>query len=165
MGISKNLANKIKSLLLLLRFRQLQLTSDSRHSDLQKEINVKQFELERTQMILDETANNLKQAKLEAEKFQSKSEVWKLWKNLLKSHFGNLIMKKLFTKAYFWFSRKWRNWYSWVVGLFVLYSCFPQSTQMEREQFQNFPSLVFKQEVVFYFQFGSSNHGHCFLIF
>ncbi|XP_074621025.1 progesterone-induced-blocking factor 1-like [Acropora palmata] len=56
-------------------FRQLQLTSDSRQSDLQKEINVKQFELERTQMILGETANNLKQAKLEAEKFQSKSEV------------------------------------------------------------------------------------------
>ena len=75
MGISKNLPNKIKSLLLLLRFQQLQLTSDSRHSELQKEINVKQFELERTQMILDETANNLKQAKLEAEKFQSKSEV------------------------------------------------------------------------------------------
>ena len=75
MGISKNLPNKIKLLLLLLRIRQLQLTSDSRHSDLQKEINVKQFELERTQMILDETANNLKQAKLEAEKFQNKSEV------------------------------------------------------------------------------------------
>lgn len=75
MGISKNLPNKIKSLLLLHRFRQLQLTCDSRQSDLQKEINVKQFELERTQMILDETANNLKQAKMEAEKFQSKSEV------------------------------------------------------------------------------------------
>lgn len=56
-------------------FRQLQLTSDSRQSDLQKEINVKQFELERTQMILDETANNLKQVKLEAEKYQSKCEV------------------------------------------------------------------------------------------
>ena len=90
-------------MLLLHRFRQLQLTSDSRQSDLQKEINVKQFELERTQMILGETVNNLKQAKLEAEKFQSKSEVWKLWKNLLKSLFGNLIMKELFTKAYFWF--------------------------------------------------------------
>ena len=64
-----------KFLLLLCRFRQLQLTSDSRQSDLQKEINVKQFELERTQMILDETANNLKQVKLEAEKYQSKCEV------------------------------------------------------------------------------------------
>jgi len=43
---------------------------------LQKEISVKQFELERLQMILDETTNNLRQAKLEAEKYQSKSEVW-----------------------------------------------------------------------------------------
>ena len=65
------------------RFRQLQLTADSRQSDLQKEINVKQFELERMQMILDETANNLRQAKLEAEKYQSKSEVWKLWSHTL----------------------------------------------------------------------------------
>lgn len=57
------------------RYRQLQLTADSRQSELQKEISVKQFELERLQMILDETANNLNQAKLEAEKYQSKSEV------------------------------------------------------------------------------------------
>ena len=28
------------------------------------------------QMILDETTSNLRQAKLEAEKYQSKSEVW-----------------------------------------------------------------------------------------
>ena len=57
------------------RYRQLQLTADSRQSELQKEISVKQFELERLQMILDETANNLNQAKLEAEKYQRKSEV------------------------------------------------------------------------------------------
>lgn len=57
------------------RYRQLQLTADSRQFELQKEISVKQFELERLQMILDETANNLNQAKLEAEKYQSKSEV------------------------------------------------------------------------------------------
>ena len=57
------------------RYRQLQLTADSRQSELQKEISVKQFELERLQMILDETANNLNQVKLEAEKYQSKSEV------------------------------------------------------------------------------------------
>lgn len=57
------------------RYRQLQLTADSRQSESQKEISVKQFELERLQMILDETANNLNQAKLEAEKYQSKSEV------------------------------------------------------------------------------------------
>ena len=34
------------------------------------------------QMILDETTSNLRQAKLEAEKYQSKSEVWlssQLW--------------------------------------------------------------------------------------
>lgn len=60
---------------LINRFRQLKLTADSRQSDLQKEISVKQFELERMQMFLDETANNLRQAKLEAEKYQSKSEV------------------------------------------------------------------------------------------
>ena len=53
----------------------MQLTADSRQSDMQKEISVKQFELERLQMILDETSNNLCQAKLEAEKYQSKSEV------------------------------------------------------------------------------------------
>ena len=62
--------------LLCCRFRQLQLSADSRQSDLQKEINVKQFELEKMQMILDETTSNLRQAKLEAEKYQSKSEVW-----------------------------------------------------------------------------------------
>ncbi|KAJ7356253.1 Progesterone-induced-blocking factor 1 [Desmophyllum pertusum] len=61
--------------LLQTEYRQLQLTADSRQSDLQKEISIKQFELERLQMILDETANNLRQAKLEAEKYQSKSEV------------------------------------------------------------------------------------------
>lgn len=68
--------------LLCCRFRQLQLSVDSRQSDLQKEINVKQFELEKMQMILDETTSNLRQAKLEAEKYQSKSEVWlssQLW--------------------------------------------------------------------------------------
>ena len=57
------------------RYRQLQLTADSRQSELQKEISIKQFEMERLQMILDETANNLNQVKLEAEKYQSKSEV------------------------------------------------------------------------------------------
>lgn len=61
--------------LLQSEFRQLQLSADSRQSDLQKEINVKQFELEKMQMILDETTSNLCQAKLEAEKYQSKSEV------------------------------------------------------------------------------------------
>lgn len=61
--------------LLQSEYRQLQLTADSRQSDLQKEISVKQFELERLQMILDETSNNLRQAKLEAEKYQSKSEI------------------------------------------------------------------------------------------
>ena len=68
--------------LLCCRFRQLQLSADSRQSDLQKEINVKQFELEKMQMIHDETTSNLRQAKLEAEKYQSKSEVWlssQLW--------------------------------------------------------------------------------------
>lgn len=61
--------------LLQSEYRQLQLTADSRQSELQKEISVKQFELERLQLILDETASNLRQAKLEAEKYQSKSEV------------------------------------------------------------------------------------------
>lgn len=65
----------ILSFYVYIRYRQLQLTADSRQSELQKEISVKQFELERLQMILDETANNLNQAKLEAEKYQSKSEV------------------------------------------------------------------------------------------
>ena len=74
-NLVKNSALALKNIFLFLRFRRLQLTADSRQSDLQKEINVKQFELERMQMILDETANNLRQAKLEAEKYQSKSEV------------------------------------------------------------------------------------------
>nr|XP_058960451.1 progesterone-induced-blocking factor 1-like [Pocillopora verrucosa] len=69
----KEIASKYD--LLQSEYRQLQLTADSRQSELQKEISVKQFELERLQMILDETANNLNQAKLEAEKYQSKSEV------------------------------------------------------------------------------------------
>lgn len=69
----KEIASKYD--LLQSEYRQLQLTADSRQSELQKEISVKQFELERLQMILDETASNLRQAKLEAEKYQSKSEV------------------------------------------------------------------------------------------
>ncbi|KAL9973441.1 hypothetical protein ACROYT_G019903 [Oculina patagonica] len=61
--------------LLQSEYRQIKLTADSRQTDLQKEISVKQFELERQQMILDETGNNLRQAKLEVEKYQSKSEI------------------------------------------------------------------------------------------
>lgn len=60
---------------LFFRFRQLQVEADSKWSDLQNQLKVKQFEIDRLQMMHDETNKNLKHASLENEKYHIKNEV------------------------------------------------------------------------------------------
>ncbi|XP_032219897.2 progesterone-induced-blocking factor 1 isoform X1 [Nematostella vectensis] len=60
---------------LLAEFSQLQVTSDGRQSELLNELKLKQFEVDRLQLLLDDTAKNLKQAQLDYEKAATKNEV------------------------------------------------------------------------------------------
>ncbi|XP_047659242.1 progesterone-induced-blocking factor 1 isoform X3 [Tachysurus fulvidraco] len=60
---------------LLEQFRQLQLNSDSRASELHNQMKLKAFEAERAQMVQDETARNLSLCQIECEKQQKKLEV------------------------------------------------------------------------------------------
>ncbi|XP_073796813.1 progesterone-induced-blocking factor 1 isoform X2 [Danio rerio] len=57
------------------RFRQLQLGSDSRVAELLNQVKLKKFELERSQMVQEETARNLSLCQIECEKHQKKLEV------------------------------------------------------------------------------------------
>ena len=57
------------------RLRQLQVSGDSRVSDLANELKLKSFETERTQLVYEETVKNLKESQLEVEKLQKKTEV------------------------------------------------------------------------------------------
>ncbi|KAI4889464.1 hypothetical protein NFI96_011637, partial [Prochilodus magdalenae] len=54
--------------------RQLQLTSDSRMSELQNQMKLKAFEVERAQMVQEETAKHLSLCQIECEKHQKKLE-------------------------------------------------------------------------------------------
>ncbi|GAA6087450.1 progesterone-induced-blocking factor 1 isoform X1, partial [Tachysurus ichikawai] len=56
------------------RFRQLQLNSESRASELHNQMKLKAFEAERAQMVQDETARNLSLCQIECEKQQKKLE-------------------------------------------------------------------------------------------
>jgi len=56
-------------------FRYLQMTSDSRLSELNNEVKLKSFEGERTQLVHEETCRILKQTQLDNEKLNSKLEV------------------------------------------------------------------------------------------
>lgn len=56
------------------RFRQLQLGSDSRGAELVNQVKLKTFELERAQMVQEETARNLSLCQIECEKHQKKLE-------------------------------------------------------------------------------------------
>lgn len=58
----------------LSRFRQLQLSSDSRVAELLNQVKLKKFELERSQMVQEETARNLSLCQIECEKHQKKLE-------------------------------------------------------------------------------------------
>ncbi|XP_056628479.1 progesterone-induced-blocking factor 1 [Triplophysa dalaica] len=60
---------------LLDQFRQLQLGSDSRVAELVNLVKLKTFELERAQMVQEETARNLSLCQIECEKHQKKLEV------------------------------------------------------------------------------------------
>ncbi len=57
----------------LSRFRQLQLSSDSRVAELLNQVKLKKFELERSQMVQEETARNLSLCQIECEKHQKKT--------------------------------------------------------------------------------------------
>ncbi|XP_066516109.1 progesterone-induced-blocking factor 1 isoform X2 [Hoplias malabaricus] len=60
---------------ILEQLRQLQMTSDSRVSDLHNQIKLKAFEVERAHMVQEETAKNLSLCQIECEKHQKKLEV------------------------------------------------------------------------------------------
>ncbi|KAG1937779.1 progesterone-induced-blocking factor 1 [Pimephales promelas] len=60
---------------LLDQFRQVQLGSDSRVAELLNQVKLKKFELERSQMVQEETARNLSLCQIECEKHQKKLEV------------------------------------------------------------------------------------------
>ncbi|XP_067841596.1 progesterone-induced-blocking factor 1 [Heptranchias perlo] len=57
------------------QFRQLQVNTDSRISELMNQTKLKTFEAERAQLVQEETAKNLKQCQLECDKYQKKLEV------------------------------------------------------------------------------------------
>uniref|UniRef100_A0A8C9TDA1 Progesterone immunomodulatory binding factor 1 n=1 Tax=Scleropages formosus TaxID=113540 RepID=A0A8C9TDA1_SCLFO len=60
---------------ILEQFRQLQLGTDSRVAELLNQVKLKSFEVERAQMVQEETARNLSQCQIECEKQQKKLEV------------------------------------------------------------------------------------------
>uniref|UniRef100_A0A8C6HCC2 Progesterone immunomodulatory binding factor 1 n=1 Tax=Mus spicilegus TaxID=10103 RepID=A0A8C6HCC2_MUSSI len=60
---------------LLDRYRELQLSTDSKVSEFLHQSKLKSFESERVQLLQEETARNLTQCQLECEKYQKKLEV------------------------------------------------------------------------------------------
>jgi hypothetical protein len=58
-----------------LRYRELQTTSDAAQSDLRAEIKVKSFEVDRAQLLKEETMSQMKQVKLQNEMLQAKVKV------------------------------------------------------------------------------------------
>lgn len=60
---------------LLERYRELQLSTESKVSEFLHQSKLKSFESERIQLIQEETARNLTQCQLECEKYQKKLEV------------------------------------------------------------------------------------------
>ncbi|XP_019593736.2 progesterone-induced-blocking factor 1 isoform X2 [Rhinolophus sinicus] len=60
---------------LLDRYRELQLSTESRITEFLHQSKLKSFESERVQLIQEETARNLTQCQLECEKYQKKLEV------------------------------------------------------------------------------------------
>ncbi|KAF6376619.1 progesterone immunomodulatory binding factor 1 [Rhinolophus ferrumequinum] len=62
---------------LLDRYRELQLSTESRITEFLHQSKLKSFESERVQLIQEETARNLTQCQLECEKYQKKFELYK----------------------------------------------------------------------------------------
>lgn len=57
------------------RYRELQLSTETKISEFFHQSKLKSFESERVQLIQEETARNLTQCQLECEKYQKKLEV------------------------------------------------------------------------------------------
>lgn len=57
------------------RYRELQLSTESKVTEYLYQSKLKSFESERVQLIQEETARNLTQCQLECEKYQKKIEV------------------------------------------------------------------------------------------
>lgn len=57
------------------RYRELQLSAESKVSEFLHQSKLKSFESERVQLLQEETARNLTQCQLECEKYQKKLEV------------------------------------------------------------------------------------------
>ena len=53
----------------------MQSAGDNRVSEVMNELKIKSFEVERTQMVHEETVRNLQEAQLDIEKLQKKTEV------------------------------------------------------------------------------------------
>ncbi|KAK3511111.1 hypothetical protein QTP70_031458 [Hemibagrus guttatus] len=83
------------------RFRQLQVTSDSRASDLHNQMKLKAFEAERTQMVQEETARTLTLCQIECEKQQKKLEAGDLTSphtaQQLRSFTDDVLTKEFYT--------------------------------------------------------------------
>lgn len=60
---------------LLQQLRELQMSGDRRASDIGNELKLKSFELERMQLVHEQTVKNLKETQLEVEKLSKKAEV------------------------------------------------------------------------------------------
>ncbi|XP_071991434.1 progesterone-induced-blocking factor 1 isoform X2 [Engystomops pustulosus] len=60
---------------LLEQYRQLQLGTEGKMSELLHQAKIKSFEAERAHMVLEETTDNLQKCQLECEKYQKKLEV------------------------------------------------------------------------------------------
>ncbi|XP_041358363.1 progesterone-induced-blocking factor 1-like [Gigantopelta aegis] len=60
---------------LLTEFRKLQTNGDNRVSELMNDLKIKSFEVERTQMVHEETVRNQQEAQMDIEKLQKKTEV------------------------------------------------------------------------------------------
>ncbi|KAG8586213.1 hypothetical protein GDO81_005298 [Engystomops pustulosus] len=60
---------------ILEQYRQLQLGTEGKMSELLHQAKIKSFEAERTHMVLEETTDNLQKCQLECEKYQKKLEV------------------------------------------------------------------------------------------
>lgn len=58
------------------RYRELQLSTESKVTEFLHQSKLKSFESERVQLIQEETARNLTQCQLECEKYQKKLEVY-----------------------------------------------------------------------------------------
>lgn len=59
----------------LIRFRQLQLSSESKIAESQNEVKLKSFELDRVQLLHEEALNNVKQMVLQNDTLSKKMEV------------------------------------------------------------------------------------------